>query len=452
MSFDFVDLFAGIGGFHAALSTLGGSCVLASEIEPNSSRIYVDNWMPLESLGLSARFVSDVRVLGERPAKVPSHSLLAAGFPCQPFSKSGHQRGIEETRGTLFWDILKILEAKRPTVVFLENVRNLAGPRHRETWQIIIHQLRELGYKTSDEPCVMSPHLLPPKLGGSPQVRDRVFILAHYVGKRAALRDVDIKPIVTRGPVDGWDPASWDAIRDLPAEEPTSVDAIAARLSAEDEQVLHMWDHFVKSLRLSGGRLPGFPLWTEWFVSRPRIPEEVPGWKQEIIWKNVTFYRQHKFVIDEWRRAWPMLKKLSNSRRKFEWQGRDAASVWDCAIQFRPSGVRCKQPTYLPALVAMNQTSVLGPLRRRITVREAARLQGFPESFVFGQQMPRLSFRQLGNAVPPRLAYWLLRSYVEQHAEEIRRRAPELVDACALTPLAMPVEPPAAPDVAALAV
>ncbi|MEY4060592.1 MAG: Modification methylase HhaI, partial [Actinomycetota bacterium] len=120
--FKFIDLFAGVGGFHAAGSGFGGDCVYAVEKDPAAARIYELNW------GTGA--LGDITVdANEDQVLVPSHDLLFAGFPCQPFSKSGAQRGMDEARGTLFWNIARIIEVRRPSVVILENVRNLAGPR-----------------------------------------------------------------------------------------------------------------------------------------------------------------------------------------------------------------------------------------------------------------------------------------------------------------------------------
>jgi DNA (cytosine-5)-methyltransferase 1 len=435
VGFEFVDLFAGVGGFHAALAGLGGECVLVSELDKACRKVYESNWGALDAHMPLA--VPDIRDLSRHPRRIQDHAVLAAGFPCQPFSKSGLQRGIEETRGTLFWDILKILEAKRPAVVFLENVRNLAGGRHRATWNTIVLQLRDLGYRVSSEPAVMSPHLLPPWLGGTPQVRDRVFVLGTYVGRRRAMREIDVAPVVTRAAVEGWEPTRWDVFADLPTERPRGVEALTTRLTFEDEQVLNMWDDFLQSIRMRG-KVPGFPIWSSFFSVRPRVEVGTPEWKRVLIRKNIDLYVQNRDVIDDWRKRWPELRRIPASRRKFEWQAQDAKSVWDCAIQFRPSGLRCKLPNYLPALVAMAQTSYLAPLRRRITVREAARLQGFSDRFEFGQQLPSASFRQLGNAVPPRLAYWILRKHLLENQDDVSLRAPHLVESALAAPAAMP--------------
>src|SRR5687768_7548958 len=103
MSFAYVDLFSGIGGFHAMLgSVLGGECWFASEIDPLAKAVYEHNWGTAVS--------GDIVPLTEERMDVPPHDVLAAGFPCQPFSKSGYQRGINETRGTLFFSIARILQ------------------------------------------------------------------------------------------------------------------------------------------------------------------------------------------------------------------------------------------------------------------------------------------------------------------------------------------------------
>src|SRR3954447_21995242 len=206
--FTFVDLFAGIGGFHAALSALGGECVYAVEKDPEAAAVYERNW-GMDPLG-------DIVEDTDGRMAVPKHDVLAAGFPCQPFSKSGHQRGMDEARGTLFWNICEILRVRKPTVVLLENVRNIAGPRHTHEWDVIIRSLRELGYQVSSQPIVFSPHLLPPERGGRPQIRERVFIMATYVGPRRS--HVNVDPSVPHLPIDGWSPTDWDLYEHLPVQ------------------------------------------------------------------------------------------------------------------------------------------------------------------------------------------------------------------------------------------
>ena len=141
---------------------------------------------------------------------------MARGLPVQPVVKSRYQRGMEEARGMLFWNILRVLKTRRPTVVLRENVRNLTGPRQAQEWDVIVRSLRELGYRVSSTPAVFSPHLLPPELGGRPQIRERVFILGTYVGKRKA--EEDVPPIVRNRAVTGWSPQEWDLETHMPRD------------------------------------------------------------------------------------------------------------------------------------------------------------------------------------------------------------------------------------------
>lgn len=394
-SFTFVDLFAGVGGFHHAMQELGGECVFASEIDEDCQRVYKANFdTPI--VGDIEPFTENEEALG----RVPPHDVLCAGFPCQPFSKSGFQRGIAETRGTLFFDILKILEFRRPRFAVLENVRNLAGPRQRSTWETIIRNLRRLGYRVASEPAVFSPHLLPPSLGGRPQVRDRVFILCEYVGEEASPSLLESEVLVERRVTPGWDPNDWRIEEWLQPE--SELPSYGPHLLRNDEQRwLNAWNDFIKSIPTD--TLPGFPIWVDAFTTIPEIPQGTPDWKAGFLQKNSAFYRSHRTVIDRWIRRHDV-EAFPASRRKFEWQARrwqprrEDRDIEQLVLHMRPSGIRVKPPTYLPALVAITQTSIIGRQRRRITPREAARLQGFPDSFELDEDDAR-AFRQLGNAV-----------------------------------------------------
>ena len=423
MTFAFVDLFAGIGGFHAVGTALGGECVFASEIDPQAVAVYEANW--------AMQVEGDIVPLTTGKVAVPRHDLLMAGFPCQPFSKSGYQRGMDETRGTLFWNICKILEARKPAVILLENVRNLAGPRHTDTWATIVRTLRDLGYSVSGRPTVFSPHLLPPSLGGRPQVRERVFIAGTYVGRERARAEATDEPTVPNAPVDGWDPQGWDLRKHLPLQTTSDNANLGAfTLSESEEGWISIWEDLLSRIRprLSSTRLPGFPIWADAFVAVPQIDDGTPSWKADFLRKNSDFYLAHKAVIDAWKRRHNDLADLPTSRRKLEWQAQDAASLWETVMHFRPSGIRAKRATYLPALVAITQTSVLGAERRRITPREAARLQGLPDWFEFGDQPDTATYRQLGNGVNVGAAYYVLKQHITTHAPDIEARAPALAE------------------------
>lgn len=422
-SFRFIDLFAGIGGFHHALESLGGRCVLACELDQQCRQVYRSSFpnVPATRLVENIRSITRECVDDEGSARtssaigalVPDHDVLCAGFPCQPFSKSGAQLGTrDETRGTLFFDILEILRAKQPRFVILENVRNIAGPRHRDTWATIIRTLRETGYRVSDSPVVLSPHLIPPTLGGAPQVRDRVFILGEFIGKRAILENP--APLLNRNFFPDWNPDLW-RVADLLTDDSAIPNVQDYRVRPVERTWLDAWDAFVKAI--PSDTLPGFPIWVDGFTARPSLSNDMPEWERGFRLKNAQFYREHRETIDTWlRQRWGpskiTVRDFPRSRQAFEWQARKAHPRWkgrtieDLVIQMRPSGIRVKPATYLPALVAITQTSIVGPkIRgvceyRKLTPHEAARLQGIPpNTFSKAAVDDKAAYKQLGNGV-----------------------------------------------------
>jgi DNA (cytosine-5)-methyltransferase 1 len=343
---------------------------------------------------------------------------------------------MDETRGTLFWNILKIVQAHHPAVIILENVRNLAGPRHLHEWQIIIETLRAEGYCVSETPAIFSPHLLPPERGGRPQVRERVFITATYVGPEASI--LEPEPPVSNRPVAGWDPSTWDLASDLPLDADHSVDG--CELSESERLWIDAWNEFVEIMwdEREGRRLPGFPLWAdEWVLkSELRVPASTPKWKADYLRKNAEFYTAHRRVIDKWTKKWGVYSDaFPPSRRKLEWQAQETPNLWSTIMHLRPSGIRAKAPTYVPALVAITQTTIVGPRERRLSPREAARLQSLPEWFDFGTQRNSATYRQLGNGVSASAVWHVLRSHAERDEEFLKVAAPELLQSILSSPL-----------------
>lgn len=168
-SLKFIDLFAGLGGFHLALRSLGHECVFSCERDKCLSELYEKNF--------GIKPAGDIRELSLE--SVPDHDILCAGFPCQPFSKAGDQLG----RGCLQWGdlidyVTNILELKQPEFFIIENVPNLIRHNNGWTWQSIINKLKEIGYEVRYK--LLSPHQF-----GIPQIRDRAFI----VGRRGSLSD-----------------------------------------------------------------------------------------------------------------------------------------------------------------------------------------------------------------------------------------------------------------------
>lgn len=398
MSFEFADLFAGIGGFHAALAKHGGTPTFVSEIDKSARSVYARNWLRDDEDFISG----DITRLTNGKVRVAKHNVLTGGFPCQPFSKSGSQRGVMEARGTLFYDILRIIETKKPELILLENVRNLIGPKHISDYKVMIRLIRDLGYVVSDEPTILSPHEIPEHLGGSPQHRERIFIGAVRMNTTISNRLDDISPLLLRDPFGEFGPIEWNLADFLDRHASNSSNTQEGQeITLDQKKALRVWNDFVKlNLLYNGEKLPGLPLWTEYWKPRNqiRLPREMPDWKKRFIERNSEFYLLNRKWIDKWIET-SELDKLIPSYRKFEWQAQDYRSVYKCLIQFRPSGIRVKAPSYAPTFVALAQTPVLGWEKRALSVSEAKALQGFSESFSFGEQRDNLSFKQIGNAV-----------------------------------------------------
>jgi len=382
--FRFIDLFAGIGGFHQALAALGGECVFASEIDPACVSVYSDNY------GVdSAHDITRVDATG-----VPEHDVLCAGFPCQAFSKAGGQRGFHETRGTLFFDVERILRHSRPKYILLENVRNLVSHDGGHTWTVIQDNLRALGYRLTAAPLIVSPHEF-----GIPQLRERVFILGVHDPAR-----IDV-PLEARA-----DGATAKNATDIYSIVDSDVPVGDFGISEYEERILSAWDEFHGGVDLN---TIGFPVWAEEFKSDRPI-DGLPGWKRQFIEKNRALYSRNQKFIDGWLARHDDLRDFSPTHRKFEWQaGESIDSLWDGLIQLRPSGVRVKRPTAMPALVAMVQIPILGKYRRRLTPREAARLQSFPDDFKLDSNNQR-AYKQLGNGVNVEVVKHLARLLFDQ--------------------------------------
>lgn len=166
----FIDLFAGIGGFHLALHNVGAECVFASEWDDAARLTYETNFAKLSpSLFKKGNFAGDITAVSKK--SIPDFDILCAGFPCQPFSQAGFKKGFADIRGTLFFDIAEIIKIKKPKAFFLENVRGLYSHDDGRTFETIKKTLTEdLGYSFHHAIVKASDH-------GLPQHRPRLFMV-----------------------------------------------------------------------------------------------------------------------------------------------------------------------------------------------------------------------------------------------------------------------------------
>lgn len=408
----FIDLFAGLGGFHIALADLGHKCVFASELNEELRELYEKNH--------KTKVEGDINDVDIN--SIPSHDILCAGFPCQPFSKAGAQLGLTDpTNGNLFYRIMEILKKHKPEYVFLENVANLKGHDDGNTWEVIKKELSKY-YEVKEE--ILSPHHF-----GIPQHRSRIYIVGRLKSK-GGLSDFEF-------------PQKEE-------DENLSIQSIIIKddkdfmtLRENTKNHLKVWQEFLDNLKPE--EVPRFPIWAmEFGADYPfegKAPiklrkadlenkkgtfgkkikgnslddmlqclpiyaqdgikgeqKEFPDWKKYYIKANREFYNKHKSWLKDWL---PKIQDFENSHQKFEWNCGDKVPliINDKIVQFRPSGIRVKMPTYSPALVlTTTQIPIFPWLNRYMTRKEAAKLQCME---VLNELPPTIAkaFKALGNAV-----------------------------------------------------
>lgn len=403
----FIDLFAGLGGFNLALSKLGHTCVFASEIDQTLQDLYYKNF------GIKPS--GDIRNIPLD--QIPSHDILCAGFPCQPFSKAGEQQGFECPRwGDLFDYVINIINHHSPSFVILENVPNLEKHNDGRTWEYIEKKLEESGYKVKHKR--LSPHRF-----GIPQIRERIFILG------------------SRYPMDSFKWPIESTVTNFSIQNALDTQPIDAKsLSDQVISCLNVWQEFIQIFP-KDKQLPTFPIWSmEFGATYPyenktpysigkdelrkykgahgidltsisdefiykalpsysrREQQTFPKWKERFISQNRQLYLDNKVWIDEWM---PKILQFPPSLQKFEWNCKGGErNIWNYVIQFRASGVRVKKPTTSPSLVAMTTTQVpiIAWEKRYMTPRECARLQSMG-NLTFLPSSPTHAYKALGNAV-----------------------------------------------------
>lgn len=355
------------------MERLGGECVFASDIDKNCREVYFNNY------GL----MPDGDITSVNEEDIPEHDMICGGFPCQSFSKAGNRKGINDPRGTLFYDILRIAKKHKPKYMLLENVRNLASHDNGLTWKTIYENIRDIGYNVLEEPIIFSPHYI-----AHPQHRERVFIMC----KREDLGDLD-QFYFDKSNIKE---ASADEI----LQKDDEIENLEKyKLSNDEIELISVWDDFIKNIQKP---LPGFPVWAD-RLRELDISEnlnEKPKWESNFIIKNNELYEKNRKFIDKWLKKTEKIALFKGSKAKFEWQAGkiENPTLWNTLMHFRPSGLRVKQPSHFPALVAITQTSIVGERKRYITPRECARLQGFPDSFKLPDS-DRVAYKQFGNAV-----------------------------------------------------
>jgi len=445
----FIDLFAGLGGFHIALQNLGCKCLFASELREDLQKLYKINFPD------TPRIEGDITKVDLNT--IPQHDILCAGFPCQPFSQAGKRQGFDDEagRGNMFNYICEIISKKgdmKPSILLLENVANLRGHDEKRTWTTIKQKLDKLGYSVYDD--ILSPHQY-----GYPQHRKRIYI----VGIDKSISEE----------------ANCQTRFEFPYEHKEKECDIHSIVDESDKDIqplslktlyqLKVWQVFLNKVKEHKKDIPTFPIWAMEFgadypfedrasyrfysktlfkykgklgtpivgpshkdcllqlpvYARTNTSKVFPEWKIRYIQQNREFYKDNYEWISEWI---DNIKEWDNSHQKFEWNcgSNDNYSIKDKIVQFRASGIRVKKPTYSPALnLVGTQVPILPWVKipkscipaysdeelaqynltrkdimfgRYLSTREAAKLQGMDGLKFDGLPNTRV-YEALGNAV-----------------------------------------------------
>lgn len=434
----FIDLFAGLGGFHLALTKLGCKCVFASELREDLRKLYAINYPEMRGKTESGinKIEGDITLV--KPDDIPAHDILCAGFPCQPFSQAGKRQGFndEKDRGNLFYNICDIIDQHRPRFVFLENVSNLKGHDGGNTWLTIKEALENRRYKV--EEAILSPHQF-----GIPQHRRRIYIVCENMDY---------------GQLENF---SFPATKDVECNINDIIDFEEVNyqhLKSDSRHQLDVWREFLSLCVEHNVSVPSFPIWAMEFgatydyedgntpnccslqdlqkakgtlgspiIGKTRkaclacIPsysrvdvDKFPIWKKKYIQQNRDFYEANYKWIDPWKEK---IRDFASSHQKMEWNCGDAPAILDDKIiQFRASGIRIKLPSFSPALnLVGTQIPILPWIElpkesrqgdetkgRYMTVHEASKLQGMQKLTFSGEgfTLPvSRCYEALGNAV-----------------------------------------------------
>lgn len=429
-SYRFIDLFAGLGGFHLALEALGHECVFASELKEDLQTLYKQNFPNTPIFG-------DITQID--PKSIPPHDIICAGFPCQPFSQAGKREGFNDAkhRGNLFDYICAIVAVHRPKYLFLENVQNLKNHDNGNTWKVIQEKLAALNYDVRAD--ILSPHQF-----GLYQHRKRIFIVA-VAKEKGTLTHFNF-PMPDKGA------SRFCNINKVIDADDTNV----VKLKPETREKLAIWQEFIDETIAHGESIPSFPIWAMEFgatydfkgvapafqsldelrgklgklgqsingltkeeciaqlpnYAQTNSSHSFPNWKIRYIEQNREFYERNKFWLNKWIEK---IRNFENSHLKMEWNCGVSASTTleDKIIQFRASGIRVKLPNFAPALNLVGTQIPIFPWvklpseilsegepdkGRYMTIREAAAIQGM-QDLNFGSLSTTRTLEALGNAI-----------------------------------------------------
>lgn len=447
----FIDLFAGLGGFHLGLEQLGHNCVFASEINTNLRKIYLKN------------FPSTKHVIGDITKvdinEIGSHNILTAGFPCQPFSRAGLRKGFEdENKGNLFFEIMKVVNKYQPEYIILENVETLLKHGGNVEKNDLVNSLNIEGetFRTIRKLLEKNKHqrgryeiacnILSPHEFGIPQHRRRLFIVAR-LRSRGGLKHFkwpEKKDLNQTSIHNGYLKLSKKIQKD---------ELNFIKLNKDEQKIYDTWHDFVLNFP-KDKELPSFPIWAhEWGATydfKEKTPfntsvielqkkhgvfgkkinglnkqeilenyipryarndlKKFPNWKIRYIEQNRDFYNLNKEYIDKFKSK---IFDFEFSYQKLEWACKGEKKTFeDKIIQFRQSGLRISRDRWFPALTTISTQRPYMPfVKRKMTVHELSQLQSM-QNLKFKPEFNNGAKSAYGNAVNSELVKLIAKNLI----------------------------------------
>lgn len=390
ISYKYIDLFCGIGGFHQALNKLGAKCVLACDIDKDCRVVYKDNY------GIEP--VNNVKEIDEN--QLEDFDIICGGFPCQAFSNGGKKKCFQDQRGLLFDEIIRIAKVKKPKFMFLENVKHILKVSNGEVIEYIKNKIDSIGYHL--QMFNISPHNF-----GIPQQRERVYFVCI---RNDIYNGEDIVLPIYKGKLD------FEKFLDKKED-------IDKKYFIKDDvlNVLEAWDKMVKQFKVGEKISPTIMMNDAFKIYTQNEFNSLPDWKKDYIIKNRPLIQKYRKHFEEWYKIHSELLQKREVYGKLEWQTgliKENDSIFNHFIQIRQSGIRVKKGCYFPTLVAISQIPIYGKEKRYITPRECARLQSFPESF----KLPiddKKSYKQLGNSVNVDNVYTVISTTLSKYGHSL---------------------------------
>ena len=368
----FIDLFCGIGGFHQALKDLGHKCILACDIDKACREVYKKNY------GIEP--VNNVKDID--PEKLEDFDIICAGFPCQAFSNGGKKLCFEDSRGLLFDEIIRIAKVKKPSFMFLENVKHILKVNNGEVIRYIKQKIDETGYEL--QLFQLSPHEY-----GIPQQRERIY----FVCVRKDIYKENFFLIHGKKK-----PNFMDFL-----DTCDTCDKVDKKYFIDGDilNCLESWDKIVKKFKKGEKISPTIMINDYYKFYSENEFNQLATWRKDYMTKNLTLINKYQKEFDEFYAENNEILTKRNIYGQLDWQCgniKENDSIFNYFIQIRQSGIRVKKAEYFPTLVAISQIPIYGKEKRYITPRECARLQGFPESFIIDSN-DKNAYKQFGNSV-----------------------------------------------------